>query len=145
MANDFNSCTFTGRLGRDCETKNMSSGDAVANFSIAVGEQWKGKDGEKQEKTLWLNVVAYKKLAEICGEYLKKGSQVLVSGKLQIREYEKDGVKKQATELILDKMQMLGGKREEGAETTGQAAPMAPPRKPAASVPPPDFDDDIPF
>ena len=142
MANDFNSCTFTGRLGRDCEAKYMSSGDCVANFSIAVGEQWKGKDGEKQEKTLWLNVVAYKGLAKTCSDYLKKGAHVLVSGKLQIREYEKDGVKKQTTELVLDKMQMLGGKREEAyAPAQHQSAP-APARSPTA---PPDFDDDIPW
>lgn len=135
MANDLNQCNFIGRLGKDPETRYMPSGDAVTNFSIAVG--WKSKD---KEGTEWVNITAFGKLAEICGQYLKKGSQVFVSGKFKTEKYQdKDGVDRYSTKIIADQMQMLGGKPE-GSD----AAPAQKPR-PASAPAPADMDDDIPF
>ena len=108
MANDLNQCNFIGRLGRDPEQKFMPSGDSVCNFSIAVG--WKTQE---KEGTEWVNIVAFGKLSEICAEYLKKGAQVMVTGRMRTREWEKDGVKRYATEIVADRMQMLGGKQSE--------------------------------
>lgn len=115
MANDINVCTFTGRLGRDCEVKYMSNGEAVANFAIAVGEAWKNKEGEKVENTEWVRCTAYRQLGEICGEWLKKGQQVAVVGKMKTRKWtDKDGQERYTTEVILERMTMLGGKPAEG-------------------------------
>lgn len=116
MANDLNLCQFIGRLGRDPDMRFTPDGKAVANFSIACGQSWKSKDGEKQEKTEWVRCVAFGKLAEIIGEYLKKGSQVYVSGRMQTREYEKDGTKRYTTEVVLDTMQMLGSRPQSSDE-----------------------------
>lgn len=151
MANDLNCCSFIGRLGKDVETRYMTDGKAVANFSIAVGSQWKSKSGEKQEATEWINLVAYDKLGEICGEYLAKGSQVYVSGKMKTRKWEdKEGATRYITEIIVDTMQMLGGKPGGGNEVSDK--PSAPSGAPAASKPAPakgggwdDINSDIPF
>ncbi|MES2499584.1 MAG: single-stranded DNA-binding protein, partial [Pseudomonadota bacterium] len=97
-----NKVILVGSLGRDPEVKYMANGEAVANFSMATSENWKDKAGVKQEKTEWHNVVAYRKLAEIIGEYLKKGSPVYIEGKLQTRKWEKDGVTRYSTEIIAD-------------------------------------------
>ena len=105
MANDLNHCSFIGRLGKDVETRFMPSGEAVANFTIAVG--WKSKEKEGAE---WVRIVAFGKLAEICRDYLAKGKQVYVSGRFRTREYDKDGVKHYATEIVADQLQMLGSK-----------------------------------
>ena len=86
MANNLNQCNFIGRLGDDPEVRYTTGGDAVASFSIAIGSSWKDKAGEKQERTEWVNITAWGKLAEICGEYLKKGSKVFVSGHMKIRK-----------------------------------------------------------
>jgi len=102
-----------GNLGRDPEVRYMESGQAVANFSIAINEKWTGKDGKKNERTEWVRVVAWGKLAELCAEYLKKGRQVGVEGRLQTREYEKDGEKKYSTEIVADRVEFLGGKNGE--------------------------------
>ena len=108
MANDLNRCEFIGRLGRDPETRFMQNGDAVCNFSVAVG--WKSKD---KEGTEWVRVNAFKQLAEICGKYLTKGSQVYVSGRMATRKWtDKDGQERYSTEINLDQMQMLGSKPE---------------------------------
>lgn len=108
MANDLNRCEFIGRLGRDPETRFMPNGDAVCNFSVAVG--WKSKE---KEGTEWVRVNAYKQLAEICGKYLTKGSQVYVSGRMATRKWtDKDGQERYSTEINLDQMQMLGSKPE---------------------------------
>lgn len=108
MANDLNQCTFTGRLGKDPETRYLGNGDPVTSFSIAVG--WKSKD---KEGTEWVNVVAFGKLAEICGEYLRKGSKVLIGGSMRTRSWDdKDGNKRYTTEIVADKMLMLDGKQE---------------------------------
>lgn len=142
---DLNQCAFTGRLGRDPELRYIGNGDkAVTNFSIAVSERYKDRDGEQQERTLWLGCVVWGKLAEICNQYLRKGTQVAVGGKLQVREYEdKEGQKRTATELVVASMTMLGGKREDDERPAAKPAGRAQPRQaPPADLP---FDDDIPF
>lgn len=140
MANDLNQCNFIGRLGADPESRYLSSGDAVCNFRIAVG--WKGKDKEGAE---WVPCTAYGKLAEICGEYLRKGSQVFVSGRFITRKWQdKDGNDRYTSEINLDRMQMLGSKA--GSDTDRPAAPSREPAsKPAPSGGVADMADDIPF
>lgn len=113
MANDLNQCNFIGRVGRDPEIKYTQDGTAIANFSIACGESWKSKSGDKQEKTEWIRCVAWRKLAEIIGEYVKKGDQIYISGKQTTRSWEKDGITRYTTEIVVNNMQMLGGKQEQ--------------------------------
>ena len=105
---------LVGRLGQDPEVKFTQSGTAVCNFSLATSETWKDKDsGEKQESTEWHKIVAWRRLAEICGEYLRKGSQVYIEGKLQTRSWEdQDGNKRWTTKIVANSMQMLGSKGE---------------------------------
>ncbi len=110
MSNDLNRCEFIGRLGKDVDLRSMPSGGQVANFSIACGEKYKNKQGEQVETTEWVNIVAFGKLAEIIGQYLEKGSQVYISGKMKTDKYEKDGTTRYSTKIIADKLQMLGGK-----------------------------------
>lgn len=150
-----NKVILIGNLGRDPETRFMPDGGAVTNVSIATTESWKDKNGEKQEKTEWHRVAFFGKLAEIAGEYLKKGSQVYVEGRLQTRKWQdKDGQDKYTTEIVADRMQMLGsrqgmggGEREGGGDREGASRPAA--TKPAAGKPASskfdDFEDDIPF
>lgn len=140
MANDLNQCNFIGRLGADPDSRYLSNGDAVCNFSIAVG--WKGKDKEGAE---WVACTAYGKLAEICGEYLRKGSQVFVSGRFITRKWQdKDGNDRYRSEINLDRMQMLGSKA--GSDTDRPAAPIREPAaKPAPSGGVADMESDIPF
>jgi single-strand DNA-binding protein len=102
---DLNQCQFIGRLGKDPEARFLTNGDAVTNFSIAVG--WKTKE---KEGTEWVRCVTYGKLAEIAGKYLAKGKQCYVSGRFKTRDYMKDGVKTYATEINVDQLQLLGGK-----------------------------------
>lgn len=112
-----NKVILVGNLGKDPETRYLPDGGAVTNISLATTESWKDKaSGEKKEKTEWHRVGFFGKLAEIAGEYLKKGSQVYVEGRIQTREYEKEGVKRYSTEIIADRMQMLGGKPESKPE-----------------------------
>lgn len=137
MSNDLNLCQFIGRLGKDVDTRYTSSGEAVASFSLAVGIQWKDKQGTKQESTEWIPVSAFGKLAEICSEYLKKGSQIYVSGRWKTEKYTtKDGIEKYSTKLIADRMLMLCGKSEP-REAQEQ------PKRPQTSDDP--FDDDVAF
>jgi len=118
MANDLNRCSFIGRLGRDPEVKYMPSGSAVVNFSIAVGQSWKDKEtGQKREKTEWVRISAFGKLAEICGEYLSKGKQIFISGRMETRKWEKDGVPQYSTEIIANDVQFLGS-RGDSQETS---------------------------
>lgn len=133
---DLNRWTGIGRLGKDPEVSYMPSGDAVAKFSIACSETYKGKDGEKKEATEWVNLVAFKKLAEVCGEYLKKGSRVYVEGKFTTRKWGKDGQTRYATEIRIENMQMLDPKPEGAGR-----------QRPELAEPPADQfqDDDIPF
>ena len=108
-----NKILIIGTLGSDPEIKSGSSGNTVANFSVAVNEQWRDKQGEKQERTEWIKCVAWGKMAEICGQYLTKGSQVYLEGKIQTRQWEnKEGQKQYTTEVIVSEMIMLGGKSD---------------------------------
>jgi single-strand DNA-binding protein len=149
-----NKVIIIGNLGRDPETRYMPDGGAITNISVATTEQWKDKNGEKQEKTEWHRVAFFGKLAEIAGEYLKKGSQVYVEGRLQTREWEKDGVKRYTTEIVANQMQMLGSRQGMGgAAPERDAGGEAGAARPAASKPAAkaaggkfdDFEDDIPF
>ena len=111
-----NKVILMGNLGRDPEVRFMPNGDAVCNFSIATTDSWKDKAGERQEKTEWHNIVMYRRLAEIAGEYLKKGRPVYLEGRLQTRKWQtKEGQDRYTTEIIADSMQMLGGR--DGAPT----------------------------
>jgi single-strand DNA-binding protein len=125
----------------------MPNGEAVANFSIATSETWKDKAGIKQEKTEYHNLVAYRKLAEIIGEYVKKGNPLYIEGRLQTRKWEKDGVTRYTTEIIADNMQMLGAKNAQsnaGDSDTPPAQNNAP-KSAETSNGFDDFESDIPF
>ena len=141
-----NKVTLIGRLGRDPETRYMPNGEAVCNFSIATDESWKDQQGQKQTRTEWYAVTLYRRLAEIAGQYLKKGSQVYLEGKIQSRKYTgKDGIERTAYEIVCSEMKMLGGN-----EAPMQPAPPAnqePPAPPAArnAAPAADDDSEIPF
>ena len=120
-----NRCFFIGRVGRDPESRVTADGTAVVSLSLAVSESWKGKDGNKQERTEWVNCTAWRKLAEIIGQYVHKGSLIYVEGKMQSREYEgKDGTTKKVTEIVLNDMKMLGGKGEGGSSSSSRPAPQ---------------------
>jgi single-strand DNA-binding protein len=115
-----NKVILIGNLGRDPETRYTTGGDAIANLNIATTEQWKDKSGEKQEKTEWHRVVLFGRQAEIAGEYLKKGHSVYIEGRLQTRKYtDKDGVEKYSTEIVGDRMQLLGGREGGGGGGSG--------------------------
>lgn len=139
-----NKVILLGNLGQDPTVRFMPNGDAVANFSVATTESWKGKDGSKQEKTEWHNIVIYRKLAEIAGEYLKKGRPVYIEGRLQTRKWEKDGVTRYSTEIIADSMQMLGDRSENNHSdnTNYQEKEKNAPKEDFSKN---DFEDDIPF
>lgn len=135
-----NKAILIGRLGRDPEVRYTPSGVAVANFSMATSEEWKDREtGEKQERTEWHKIVAWRRLGEICGEYLHKGSQVYIEGRLQTRDWEdRDGNKRYTTEVVAQSMQMLGSTGKEGrAEPRERGYPIEEP----INVP----EDDIPF
>ena len=146
-----NKVILVGRLGKDPETHYMPNGDAVTNVTLATSETWKDKAGEKQEKTEWHRVTFYRKLAEIAGEYLKKGSMVYVDGRLETRKWtDKAGVEKYTTEIIANEMQMLSSRSSGGNsfEVVDQSAPASGGGKPAAAKGGGEFDDfadDIPF
>jgi single-strand DNA-binding protein len=145
-----NKAILVGRLGRDPEVRYMQDGTAVANFSIATSEEWKDKaSGEKREKTEWHRIVAFRRLGEICGEYLSKGRQVYIEGKIQTREWEdKDGNKRYTTEIVASQMQMLGSRDESYGNDRGGGF-RRDEATPGPSAPGPGFpadpDDDIPF
>lgn len=114
-----NHVILIGNLGADCEIRFLPDSKAVANFRIATTETWKDKGGVKQEKTDWHNIVAFGKLAEVCGQHLKKGKQVYISGKLQTRSWEdKDGNKRYTTEVVASVMQLLEKKESKPAEVS---------------------------
>jgi single-strand DNA-binding protein len=111
-----NKVILLGNLGRDPETRYTTGGDAVTNLNIATSEQWKDKSGEKQERTEWHRVVLFGRQAEVAGEYLKKGRSVYIEGRLQTRKYtDKDGVEKYSTEIVADRMQLIGSARDAGS------------------------------
>ena len=154
-----NKVIIVGNLGRDPETRYMPDGGAITNISVATTDKWKDKNGEMQEKTEWHRVAFFGKLAEIAGEYLKKGSQVYVEGRLQTRKWQdKDGADKYTTEIVANQMQMLGSRQGMGGGRGAEAPESAegggssgggsrPTSKPAAKSGGKfdDFEDDIPF
>nr|WP_288465695.1 single-stranded DNA-binding protein [uncultured Pseudomonas sp.] len=164
MARGVNKVILVGTCGQDPETRYLPSGNAVTNLSLATSEQWTDKQtGQRVEKTEWHRVSLFGKVAEIAGEYLRKGSQVYIEGKLQTREWEKDGIKRYTTEIIVDMqgtMQLLGGRpdgagggeqrqsrpapqREPQQQASRQSAPQQQKPQPAQDYD--SFDDDIPF
>ena len=165
MARGINKVILVGNLGRDPETRYMPSGGAVTNVSIATSKGWKDRDsGEQKERTEWHRIVFFNKLAEIAGEYLKRGSKVYIEGELRTRDWEKDGQKHYTTEVVASEMQMLDSRGEmsgAGSLTGGQGGGGGPSSSgsvgsqvgggssaPADDFGPPpsdDFDDDIPF
>jgi single-strand DNA-binding protein len=155
-----NKVILVGRLGKDPEMRYMPNGEAVANVTLATSETWKDKSGEKQERTEWHNLVFYRRQAEVAGEYLKKGSQIFVEGRIQTRKWQdkETGKDRYTTEIIVNEMQMLGGKAGGGAgsfevvenqsapsRASSGAAPAATRPAPAAKSNFDSFDDDIPF
>ena len=165
MARGINKVILVGNLGRDPETRYMPSGGAVTNVSIATSKGWKDRDsGEQKERTEWHRIVFFNKLAEIAGEYLKRGSKVYIEGELRTRDWEKDGQKHYTTEVVASEMQMLDSRGEMaggGSLSGGQHGSDGPSAggsggsqggggssSPADDFGPPpsdDFDDDIPF
>ncbi len=147
MARGLNKVILVGNLGKDPDVRYTPGGAAVANVTIATNESWKDKNtGEMQERTEWHNVVFFSRLAEIVGEYLKKGSQVYVEGRLQTRKWQdKSGNDRYTTEIVANEMQMLGGRSGAGMPDSRPASP--PPASPASPEvnDSTDFDDDIPF
>ncbi len=125
MARSLNKVMLIGNLGKDPELRYTTSGVAVATFSIATSESWKDQDGNTQEKTEWHNIVAWRKLAEICGEWLRKGKKVYIEGRLQTRSYDdkNTGAKKYITEIVADSMIMLDGKGGGSGSGSGEGAP----------------------
>ena len=159
-----NKVILVGNLGRDPETRYMPDGGAITNISIATTSTWKDKNGEKQEQTEWHRVAFFGKLAEIAGEYLKKGSQVYVEGKLRTRKWQdKDGADKYTTEVIADAMQMLGSRQGQGggdggsgggrdyerssggSSSSGSSKPAGGAKAGGGAAKFDDMDDDIPF
>lgn len=139
-----NKAIIVGHLGKDPEMRYLPNGDAVANFSIATSEQWKDKEGNKQEATEWHRISFFGKTAEVCGQYLKKGSLVYIEGSIRTRKWvDKEGQDRYTTEIRGDRMQMLGGKPEGGSQDTAQAPRAAKPAPASGSFD--DFEDDIPF
>ena len=157
MARGINKVILVGNLGNDPETRYMPSGDAVTNISVATSESWKDKQsGEQKEKTEWHKVVMFRRLAEIAAEYLRKGSQVYIEGKLRTNKWQdRDGKDRYTTEIIADEMQMLGGRGggggsygagggSSGGGSSGGGS-NAPSGGGQSAPPKDDFDDDIPF
>ncbi|PIT18256.1 single-stranded DNA-binding protein [Snodgrassella alvi] len=153
-----NKVILVGRLGRDPEARYMPSGEAVTNFSIATEERWKDKSGQPQTRTEWHNITLFGKLGEIAGQYLHKGSQVFIEGRIQSRKYSgKDGIERIAYDIIGNEMKMLGdsnnasnsGGSYDAAPTASNPPPAAPRRQAPRPAPTPapvdDIDDSIPF
>ncbi len=157
MANSVNKVIIVGRLGRDPELRSTQSGQAVASFSIATNERWTGKNGEPEERTEWHNIVVWGRQAELCRDYLAKGSQVYLEGRLQTREYtDRDGNQRKATEIVARDIVFLSGRGQGGGGGGGsyggsdggddrEYAPSAPRRGSVGPAEPAVADDDIPF
>jgi single-strand DNA-binding protein len=151
MARGINKVIIVGNLGNDPETRYMPSGSAVTNLTVATNESWKDKaTGEQKDRTEWHKVAMFNRLAEVAAEYLRKGSQVYIEGKLRTRKWQdKNGQDRWTTEIVADEMQMLGGRG--GAGGGGGSAPMSSGQQDSDSqsappqAGPDDFDDDIPF
>ena len=139
MSGSLNKCILIGNLGKDPELKMTPGGQAMTRFSLATTETWKSQDGTKQSKTEWHNCVVWGKQAEIAEKFLRKGKQIYVEGRIQYREYEKDGVKKTACDIRVDNFVMLGQKGEADGE------PRKASSAPAAGSADGGFDEDLPF
>lgn len=132
-----NKVIILGNVGKDPETRYLPNGEAVTNLSIATTESWKDKSGEKKEQTEWHRVSLFKRLAEIAAEYVKKGNPVYIEGRIQTRKWQdKEGQDRYSTEIVADKIQLLGGRQSETPDV---------PRKPAKSGTVAEMDDNIPF
>lgn len=143
-----NKVILIGRLGQEPTIRFMPNGEAVCNFSVATSEAWNDRNGQRVERTEWHNITMYRRLAEIAGQYLKKGSQVYLEGKIQSRKYQgKDGIERTAYDIIANEMKMLSGGSDSGQQSTQHTPPEHPrrqaPATPAAPVE--DINDDIPF
>jgi len=153
MSGSVNKVILIGRLGKDPEVKYTPSGAPVAKFSLATDEVFKDRSGEQQKRTEWHNIVAWNKLAEICGEYLTKGKLVYIEGSIRSRQWEDQaGNKRTAYDIVAGRMQMLGSKadsdRVAAAAAAAPSAERAPVEKPPASEPPAEpeiTDEDVPF
>lgn len=148
MARGVNKVILVGTCGQDPELRYLPNGNAVTNLSLATSEQWTDKQsGQKVEKTEWHRVSLFGKVAEIAGEYLGKGSQVYIEGKLQTREWEKDGIKRYTTEIVVDMqgtMQLLGGRPQEDKQGSRSGQQQRPQQSPQADADD-GLDPDIPF
>jgi single-strand DNA-binding protein len=133
-----NKVILVGNLGADPEMRYTAGGTAVCKFSLATSRKFTGKDGQKQEKTEWHRIVAWAKLAEICGQYLSKGKQVVIEGRIEYGSYEKDGVKHYTTDIVAENMTMLGSPPGQGNRGQEPESPFGPPE---GGMP----EDDIPF
>ncbi|MGI9558734.1 MAG: single-stranded DNA-binding protein [Thermodesulfobacteriota bacterium] len=141
-----NKVTIIGNVGSDPEMKHTASGQAVANFSVATNESWTNKEGEKQERTEWHRIVAWGRLAEICGQYLSKGTPVYLEGSIRTRSWEdRDGNTKYTTEVHAKDMQFLGSARDSGGGAGGGAEKSSGENSPPLDIPENNMDDDIPF
>ena len=145
-----NRVILVGNVGRQPEVSHMANGDAVAKFSIATTDSWKDKSGERHEKTEWHSIIIFRRLGEVAGEYLKKGSMVYLEGRLQTRKWQdKNGQDRYTTEIVCHEMKMLGGKSwGEGSREGYDDSPPPPPtrRTPQQSASrTEDIDDDIPY
>ena len=136
-----NKAIIIGYLGGDPEVRFTPGGQAVANFNVATTEKWEGKDGNREERTEWHRIVVWGKLAELCGEYLRKGRKAYIEGSLQTRSYEKDGVTRYVTEIKAREVQFLDKAEGNGAPAQQSAPAPKPAAKPSAAPVP----DDIPF
>ena len=144
-----NKVILIGRLGQEPTIRYMPNGEAVCNFSVATSESWKDQSGQRQERIEWHNITMYRRLAEIAGQYLKKGSQVYLEGKIQTRKYtDKNGVERTAYEIIVNEMKMLGGGGNDSGQQTPQYTPPEQPKRQAPAAPAAPVDDEsdgIPF
>ena len=152
MARSVNKVTLIGNLGNDPDMKALPSGSQVANLSLATTDSWRDKaSGDMQERTEWHRVVFFDRLAEICGQYLKKGSRVYVEGTLRTRQWEQDGQKRYTTEIVGRELMMLDGRGESdgasmgGAPSLPQPTQQAAPKPVSQTMPDPNIDDEIPF
>ncbi|MDH3640301.1 MAG: single-stranded DNA-binding protein [Gammaproteobacteria bacterium] len=147
MARGINKVILVGNLGADPETRYMPSGSAVTNLSVATSESWKDKQtGEQKDRTEWHKVAMFNRLAEVAAEYLRKGSQVYIEGKIRTRKWQdRDGNDRWTTEIIADEMQMLGGRGGGGGSAPMSSGKDSGPPSAPPQAGPDDFDDDIPF
>lgn len=147
MSKGINKVIIVGNLGKDPEVRYTNDGKAIANITVATSESWKDKNtGQQTEKTEWHRIVFFRRLAEIVGEYLHKGSKVYIEGKLQTRKWQdKNGQDRYTTEIVADQMQMLDSKKSGGQSQPQQSQSAPPPPAPAPGPQNDEFGDDIPF